>query len=194
MVTIRTRFRAELLAFAPAMVVLSAACAGLDSEQQAQNPNIRRQGYLAEAQWEVTTGSEVLLPTQGTSLGAGHGLATFFFSSPCEHGEVLLAAPKSGGAGGPCPDISRPASFVNPLGDVVYIGPNSDVWWLGLPRGAVIAHPYKGNRVVTRLPTIGRVLAACSRRMARHRSGAARYCRATRDGQRPWMRPWRACT
>lgn len=149
------------LAYAAALAM--PGCSGPKSTTLAAPEDARRQGYLAESLWEVTAGPEVLLPTPSNSLGAGHGLAAVFFASPCGHGEVLLADPKSQqGASGPCPEVSKPASFVNPLGDVVYIGPNGDAWWLGLPRGAVIAHGYKGNRVVTRLPSTGRVLAACS--------------------------------
>lgn len=145
------------------LVCLLAACAAEPVPPEPAGAVSRRVGFLAEALWEVTTGPEVLLPTPGTSLGAGHGVAAVFFASPCGHAEVLLADPKSQqGASGPCPDVSRPATFVNPLGDVVFIGPNGDVWWLGVPRGAVIAHPFNGNRVVTRVPTKGRVLAACS--------------------------------
>lgn len=145
------------------LVCLLAACAAEPVPPEPAGADSRRVGFLAEALWEVTTGPEALLPTPGTSLGAGHGLATVFFASPCGHSEVLLADPKGQmGASGPCPDVSKPATFVNPLGDVVYIGPNGDAWWLGLPRGAVVAHGYKGNRVVTRLPSAGKVLAACS--------------------------------
>ncbi len=125
-------------------------------------PAHRRTGYLAEQLWEVGVATDAPTVSQGSYLGAGHGMVAWLIRSPCQHGTLPLSRPVDRGSGGPCPDPTRPSTLVNPDREVVYVGPNGDVWWLGMPRGSVLAHGNLPNRIVTRLPTSGRVLAACT--------------------------------